>query len=177
MGSLGSVGEPAGNHRLYPEAYPDRLLVYPQQKLIAEHVRHYERGADFENPDHARALLAQRPQAQEQKILQRFLQLTPLAQEYYRQLEQRRVHARHHVRNIVALSEIHGVEAVARALTDTHELQAYSCEYIANLLEQRRRFQPESDALHLTRAQDLLDLDLPEADLEIYEFPSHGETP
>ena len=122
-------------------------------------------------------MLAQRPRAQEQKILQRFLQLTPLAEEYYRQLEQRRVHARHHVRNIVALSEIHGAEAVARALTDTHELQAYSCEYIANLLEQRRRFQPEKGALHLTRAQDLLELDLPEADLEIYESPSPGETP
>ena len=176
-GNRYSVPSEYAGTRLSVRAYPDRLLVYHQQKLIAEHVRHYERGADFENPDHARALLAQRPRAQEQKILQRFLQLTPLAQEYYRQLEQRRVHARHHVRKIVALSEIHGVEAVARALTDTHELQAYSCEYIANLLEQRRRFQPEKGALHLTRAQDLLDLDLPEANLEIYESPSHGETP
>lgn len=176
-GNRYSVPSEYAGARLSVRAYPDRLLVYHQQKLIAEHVRHYERGADVENPDHARALLAQRPRAQEQKILQRFLQLTPLAEEYYRQLEQRRVHARHHVRKIVALSEIHGVEAVARALTDTHELQAYSCEYIANLLEQRRRFQPEKGALHLTRAQDLLDLDLPEANLEIYESPSPGEPP
>ena len=96
---------------------------------------------------------------------------------YYRQLEQRRVKARPHVRKIVALSEIHGAEAVVRALTDTHELEAYSCEYVANLLEQRRHFQPEVGALPLTRAQDLLELELPEANLEIYEQPSHGEIP
>ena len=69
------------------------------------------------------------------------------------------------------------MQAVVRALTDTHELQAYSGEYIANLLEQRRHFQPEPGALHLTRAQDLLELDVPEANLDIYESPAPGETP
>jgi transposase len=174
-GNRYSVPSEYAGSRLNLLAYPDRLLIYHQQKLIAEHVRKHERGANVENPDHVRALLAQRPRAQEQKILQRFLQLTPLAEEYYRQLEQRRVHARLHVRKIVALSEIHGAEAVVRALTDTHELQAYSSEYIANLLEQRRRFLPEPGALHLTRGQDLLDLDLPEANLDLYEHPSNGE--
>lgn len=175
-GNRYSVPAEYAGARLNLRVYPDRLLVYHQQKLIAEHVRKYERGADIENPDHARALLAQRPRAQEQKILQRFLQLTPLAEEYYRHLEQRRVNARLHVRKIVALSEIHGVEEVVRALTDTHELQAYSCEYIANLLEQRRRFLPEAGALHLTRRQDLLELDLPEANLDLYEPQPNGET-
>jgi transposase len=171
-GNRYSVPAEYAGARLNLRVYPDRLLVYHQQKLIAEHVRSYERGVDLENPDHAQALLAQRPRAQEQKILQRFLQLTPLAEVYYQHLEQRRVNARLHVRKIVALSEIHGVEAVVRALTDTHALQAYSCEYIANLLEQRQRFLPEAGALHLTRRQDLLDLELPEANLEIYDTSS-----
>ena len=63
---------------------------------------------------------------------------------------------------------------MVRALTDTHALQAYSCEYIANLLEQRQRFLPEAGALHLTRRQDLLELELPEANLAIYDT-SNGE--
>ena len=50
-----------------------------------------------------------------------------------------------------------------------HALGAYSCEYIANLLEQRGRLLPEAGALHLTRASDLLDLELPPPDLSPYD--------
>jgi hypothetical protein len=77
---------------------------------------------------------------------------------------------KHHVRQIVALSEIHGVEATARALEDAFEFQAFSCEYIANLLEQRRRFWTEPAALHLTWRQDLLDISIQSPDLSVYQL-------
>ena len=48
-------------------------------------------------------------------------------------------HPRQHARKIVALSEIYGVEEVDRALRDALEFEAFSSEYIANILEQRRR--------------------------------------
>ena len=73
------------------------------------------------------------------------------------------------MQKIVALSEIYGAEPVARALEDAFAFQAFSCEYIANLLEARARLRPEPAALQLTRRQDLLDLDLPEPDLSAYE--------
>jgi hypothetical protein len=73
------------------------------------------------------------------------------------------------VQKIVALSEIYGVEAVARAMEDAFAFQAFSCEYIANLLESRGRLLPEPGALHLTRRQDLLDLEMPEPDLSVYD--------
>jgi hypothetical protein len=72
------------------------------------------------------------------------------------------------VSKIVALAEIFGPEATGRAITDAHELGAYSCEYIANLVEQRQRLTPEPGALHLTRASDLLALELPPPDLSPY---------
>jgi DUF971 family protein len=72
------------------------------------------------------------------------------------------------VQKIVALAEIYGAAAIGRALDDAHALGAYSCEYIANLVEQRRRLAPESGALHLTRASDLLELELPPPDLSPY---------
>ena len=56
---------------------------------------------------------------------------------------------------------------MSRALSDAHALGAYSCEYIANLHEQRGRLLPAAGALHLTRASDLLELPLP--DLSPYE--------
>ncbi len=150
------------------KVYPERLCIYHQDKLIARHARRYERHQDIEDPDHPKALLAQRRQARAQKLLGRFLTLSPRAEAYYQALEQRRLNPRHHVQKIVALSEIYDSEAVARALEDAFTFQAFSCEYIANLLEQRQRLLPEPGALHLTRRQDLLELDMPEPDLSLY---------
>ena len=107
------------------------------------------------------------------KCLHRFLSLCPQAPDYYQQLQQRRLNARHHVQKILALVEIYGADKVIRALQDAHHYQAYSCEYIANILEQRARPLPEPGALHLTRASDLLELDLPEPDLSVYDPNDH----
>jgi len=154
--------------RLTLKVYPERICIYHNTQLIARHPRSYDRDQDFEDPDHPKALLAQRRAAREQRLLMRFLKLSPRAEEYYRQLQQRRMNARHHIRQIVALSEIYGAERIARAIEDTFTFQAFSCEYIANLLEQRERILPEPGALHLTRRQDLLELDMPEPDLLVY---------
>ena len=40
---------------------------------------------------------------------------------------------------------------------------------VDRLLEQRARQLPEPGALHLTRASDLLELDMPEPDLSVYQ--------
>ena len=148
--------------------YGDRLRLFTGEKLVAEHLRSFDRHQDIEQPDHAAGLIHDRQQARHQKLLLQFLRLCPQAQAYHEQLTERRLNARHHVQKIVALSEIFGVEATARALADAHQFGAYSCEYIANLLEQRRRFLPEPGALHLTRQSDLLDLELPAPDLSLY---------
>ena len=50
--------------------------------------------------------------------------------------------------------------------------EAYGCEYIANILEQREREPGVPSPLHLTRRQDLLELDLPQVDLSFYETKS-----
>jgi transposase len=154
---------------LTAKIYADRLALYHQAQCVAEHPRSYERHRDFEHPDHARPLLAQRLKAREQQRLHRFLSLCPQAPDYYAQLQERRLNARHHVQKILALVEIYGEEKVIRAIVDAQEYQAYSCEYIANILAQRQRTLPEPGALHLTRASDLLELELPEPDLSIYD--------
>ena len=154
------------------KAYPDRLCIYCGDKLIARHARSYDRNIDFEDPDHPKALLAQRKKAREQKIYMRFLSLSQHASDYYRELEKRRMNPRHHVQKIVALSEIYGAEPVARAMEDAFHFQAFSCEYIANLCEQRTRRLPEPGALMLTRRADLLELEVQRPDLSIYQKES-----
>lgn len=155
--------------KLTLKRWPDRLLVYHQDQLVAEHVRSYERGKDYELPDHVGPLLLHRKQAREQKLFLRFLSLSPQAADYYRHLEERRFNPKHHVQKIVALSELYSAEAVARALEDAFTYQAFSCEYIANILQQRQHPAAEPGPLHLTRQQDLLDLDLPAPDLSLYD--------
>jgi hypothetical protein len=92
---------------------------------------------------------------------------------YARRLEDKRLNAPHHIQKIVALSEIYGPEKVHRALQDALSFEAIGCEYVANILEQRERLGAPPAALHLTRRQDLLDLELPPADLTPYEPKSN----
>jgi hypothetical protein len=155
------------------KVYPDRLCVYDGATLIARHPRCWDRHRDFELPDHPKALLEQRRNAREQKLLGRFLSLSPQAEAYYRALAERRLNPAHHVQKIVALSEIYGVEATARAMADAFAYQAFSCEYIANVLESRTRLRPEPAALQLTRRRDLLELDMPAPDLSLYRAHPH----
>ena len=165
-----SVPAEFASQRLTVKAYPDRVCIYHQDKLIARHVRSYDRHQDIEDPDHPKALLAQRRTAREQRLLMQFLSLSRHAQVYHEGLEQRRVNPRHHLRKIVALSEIYGVDAVDRALQDGIAFAAYSCEYIANILEMRARETPEPGTLHLTRRQDLLEIEIAAPDFSPYEI-------
>jgi hypothetical protein len=165
-----SVPAEYASQRLTLKAYPDRLCIYRLGKLIARHPRSFERHRDFEDPDHPKELLTQRRSARHQKLLQRFLGLSPIAEPYYQALQMRRLNPRRHVQKIVALSEIYATDAVARALEDAFTFEAFSCEYIANLLESRARALPQPGALHLTRRSDLLELELPEPDLDLYDI-------
>ena len=150
------------------KAYPDRLCVYHGEELIARHTRSFERYRDIEDPDHAKALVAQRRHARDAHVLKRFLALTPLAATYHAGLIERRGNALAHVRKIVALAEIHGDAAVVRAINDALAFTAFSSEYVAHLIEARERKLPEASPLTLMRRQDVLDLELPPADLSAY---------
>ena len=77
------------------------------------------------------------------------------------------------MRKILALSEIYPLDEVARAISDGLAFQAFSAEYIANTLESRARALPEPGPLQLTRRADLLDIDIPPPDLNVYDGGTH----
>ncbi len=169
-----SVPAAYAGRRLLLKRYPERLVLYDGEKLVAEHLRSYERNQDIENPDHARPVLERKRRADEQHLLKRFLALSPHAERYYRQLAERKLSWRLHLRKIVALADVYGTEKVARALADALCFHAFSSDYIANTLEQRERPLPEPGPLHLARKQDLLELELPDPDLSVYD-PLEGD--
>ncbi len=158
------------SQKLTLKVYPDQLLLYHHEKLIATHLRSYDRRQDLRNPDHIQELVVQRHRAREQTFLQAFLSLGPQAELYVRRLQEKRLNAPHHIQKIVALSQIYGADKVVHALDDALKFEAFGCEYIANILEQRERQPVVPSPLHLTRRQDLLDLDLPAANLDLYEI-------
>jgi transposase len=152
-------------------AYPDRVLLYCGQQLLAEHARSYGRRHDHEHPDHAKPLEMHRLKAREQALLRRFLALGPIAQTYHHGLCERRLRSMDHVRQILSLADVHGTEAVLEAMADAAQFHAFSGDCVLNLLEQHARHQPQAAPLHLTRNQDLLELELEAPDLSIYPQP------
>ncbi len=169
-----SVPAEFANQPVTVKAYPERVCIYHRERLIARHVRSFDRHQDFEDPDHPKALLEQRQSAREQRLLSHFLALSIKAAAYYEGLVARRFNAREHARKILALAEIYGREACGRAIEDALVFNAFSSEYIAHLLESRARTKSRpSSPLSLTRRADLLELELPEPDLSIYEVSDH----
>lgn len=149
-------------------AYPNTICIYYERQLIAEHPRRYERGGDYEHPDHPKPLLAGRMKARQQQMLRRFFNLGTVAEAYYHGLCERRLNAVSHVRRIMALLDAYGSDEVIDAMCDAAEFHAFSSECITNLLEQRRRGQPQASPLHLTRNRDVLDIVLEQPDLSVY---------
>ena len=145
--------------------------LYHAHNLVASHPRCYERHRDFENPDHIKDILDQRRRARDAKWLLAFYALSPQSEYYYQQLAARSLQARAHVNRIVALTEIHGPEKVALAMDDAIACQAFSSQYIENILQQRERHTPQPGPLHLTRRADLLEIELPPADIALYDQP------
>lgn len=163
-----SVPHLYAGQKLTLKIYPDRLCLFHREKLIATHPRSFERRQEVHHPDHLRELENQRIRARQQTLLLAFLNLTPQAELYYRKLQEKSLNAPHHIQKIVALSELYGPDQVRRAIDDAIAFEAYGCDYIANILQQRQRVPATPSALHLTRRQDLLDLELPPADLSLY---------
>jgi transposase len=151
----------------------DRVRLYADTTLVAEHVRRFGRRLDVEDPDHVRELEAQKRTGARQRLLLRFLELTPAAGPYHRALAERRMNAGHHLSRIVELVPAYGAAAVGAAIESAHELGAYSSDYIVNLLDQRARRLPEPGPLHLTRAAEALELELPAPDLTPYTHDQH----
>ncbi len=174
-GNRYSVPFAYASRNLTLKRYPEKILIFDGETLIAEHVRSYDRGQDIADSEHAQPLLERKKRADDQHLIKRFLGLSPQAEAYYRQLVERKLSWKIHLRKIVALGDVYGNEKVARALSDALTYQAFASDYIANILEQRERHLPEPGPLHIAHKQDLLELQLPEPDLAIYETKEHHE--
>lgn len=150
-------------------ALPDSVRVICDGKCVAEHRRSYARGAEIVIPAHDLELVARRKRAAKGKAMELFMGLSPEAPAFYHELEKKRPDAFLHISRILALVSEHGRDEVVEALRSAAEMEAHGAEYIANLLNARRRLRPTPSPIQLTRKTDLLDIDVQQVDLTIYD--------
>lgn len=173
-----SVPSRYASQRLRLTRRADRIVVHaPNGNLIADHPRNYGRGQNIVEPDHERELLLHRRHANDRRMLERFLALGTAADSYLTGLREKRPDWRGHVRRINALAEANGRDRVARALLDGLEHNAFSSQYVLNIIEARQRLRPHTGSLNVTRRKDLLELDGPTPNLDIYDRSSRQKEP
>lgn len=169
-----SVPSQYASQRLVLQRYAERVVIRtPAGELIADHARSCGRYQDVLDPDHERDLILRTRHARDKRRLEHFLTLGSAAEAYLQGLQEKRPDWRSHVNRINALAEVHGRDELARVLADALGHNAFSSEYVHNILDARSRGLPEAGPLHVTRRSDLLDLDLPDADLSVYDKPSN----
>jgi transposase len=164
-----SVPSEYAGERVKLHIFTDKIIVCHKEQIIAEHCRSYDKRQDYEHPNHPKALLLKRRKGEKHKLLQRFLQLSECAQDYYLKLGERTANPDLHVRKILALSEHYPLQEVKTALEDAFCFDCFKSEYVANILEQKNNVQQETGVLHVSRNQDALKLEIPESKLDIYD--------
>jgi len=171
-----SVPPQYGSTRLILHKYADRIVLYaPDGQFVADHVRSYDRNQDIVSQEHEKQLKNVTRYRRDQHAIETFLTLGSGAEQYLAGLREKRPDYRSQVRKINALVDIHGRDEVARVILDALEHQAFASDYLLTILEARRRTDPLPGPLHVTRRQDMLELDIPEPDLDLYEDKQNDE--
>ena len=157
--------------RLVLHRYVDRITVSTTKgQYVADHIRSFDRKRDIVDPQHLETLKYFTNRTQENRHIATFLTLGPIAAQYLDGLKEKRSDYRNHIRKINTQIEVFGRDAVARALADAHEHQAFAADYVFNLLHTRQRMNPNSvSPLRLVRNADLLNLELDEPNLNAYD--------
>ena len=150
-------------------ALPDKIRINCNGKCIVEHIRSYERGTQVVIPAHDLELVARRKRASKGKAKELFMELSQDAPLFYNELEKRRPDCFLHISKILALVSEYGHDEVVLAMKNAMEMEAYGAEYIVNLLAARKRLRVEPSPIQLTYKTDLLDIDIEQADLSIYD--------
>ena len=150
--------------------YPDCIGIRHEGKLIAEHARSYDRNKDYGLPEHDKILIGQRRKAEQGIMMKQFLSMGKAAENYYQGLQSRRLNPVIHIRKIMALLTTSGRDEIINAMEDGAETGAFGSEYVANIIEVRRRVVPPPGTLHVCRNSDYLKIDIKPRDMDEYDI-------
>jgi transposase len=163
----------------------NEVCVLHEGKVVAQHVRCYERRQLIVLPDHRLAALALRQRSRGSTMEHAFDALGPEARQFHLHLKSQPVKTGVHLRRLLGLARLYGTAELLAAISRALELAAYDAAYVENiLLAERRRRQLPTPTLPAPRRRELIDeIDLEPTDPAIYdrfcnntEEDSHGTT-
>jgi transposase len=161
------------------------VRVLHEGKVLAQHVRCYQRGQLIVLPDHRLAALALRQRSRGSAMEQEFDALGPEARLFHLHLKGQPVKTGVHLRRLLSLAKLYGRTELLGAVSRALELATYDAAYVENLLlAERRRRQLPTPTLPAPRRRELIDeIELEPADPGIYDRfctntdeDSHGTT-
>ena len=165
-----SVPSKVASKKVKLELYTDRVVLKDENEiLLADHRRCFDFNQEIVDPEHDRAFILASKSSSERTLMTKFLTLGSASRKYLDGLREKVPNWKNHVRQILALEKIHGRENVARALEDSATYDAFSASYIHNMLDLQTRSQSCTSPLHVTRREDLLELEAKMPDMGIYE--------
>lgn len=177
-----------GNAYSVPFLYAGRILtvkatlhevqVYSDAKLMATHLRSFERGIVVENPAHYEGLLATKKAARTSKIVDQFLALAGSSQEaktalesYLKGLLQSDLNLPHHLNQILELTNLYGKTEMLQAICRTLNFKAFGAPYLKNIILQQRvaRGLHENPPLTIPSKPHWTQVAVEEQDLSLYD--------
>lgn len=165
-----SVPSKAASKKVKLELYVDRVVFKDENEtLLADHRRCFDFNQEIVDPEHDRAFILASKSASERTIMTKFLTLGSASRKFLDGLREKVPNWKEHARQILALEQIHGRESVARALEDSASYHAFSASYIHNMLDLQKRHESCTGTLHVTRREDLLELQIETPDMALYE--------
>ena len=164
------VGKP-----LTLKATPYRIEIYHQKLLVASHDRSFEKHRIFEKPEHRQAILRQKRQARQHKQRDFFLALGEVAEKFLCGLTLAGARIPYHLERIMQMVDIYGKTEVLAALETACTHDAYHCEYIENIIQQRRRADDNATTVRRPGTKRGPDIRLGDIDMSQYHLNSEND--
>jgi transposase len=168
--NLYSVPSEYGGMPLTLKATPNHLDLCKDNQTIASHKRSFDKYQLFEKPHHRQKILRQKQKARQNKEIEFFLALDPVAKTFLKGLVQSGAKISYHIKQIMQMVDIYGKTEVLSAIEHACRYGAYHFEYIENIIGERRRATDNPDQQHpltpgTTRGQNIR---LEEVDMSQY---------
>ena len=153
------------------KATPAEVRIYHKADLLVSHPRSFDKYADFEKPEHARALLHTRRHARRERLVAEFLALGPPTQAYLSGLVHAQINIYNHLARILLLADTHGRQELLQAVNVALSYQAFGAHYLENILHQERlrRELPPPQPISLADDPEIRQARVSERDLNLYD--------
>ncbi len=170
--NLYSVPTEVAGKLLTLKVTPYQIDIYHEHICIASHKRSFEKHRVFEKPEHRQKILRQKQKARQNKDIEFFVALDPVAETFLKGLTQVGLKVSYHVRRIMEMVDLYGKTEVLSAIEQACQYSAYHFEYVEHIIQQRRRAVegPASQSPVPTTPRRGQDIRLREIDMSQYQI-------